>query len=192
MKKYYLSIPDNYRKHKDAILRNRLRKYIPIFVGIGGVVLLFGLYFGIVSWAESPRHALDFFWQDRWLVIPILLGFGTQVGLYSVLKLQLYLPSSFISPTQKTSSGAASATMGAGGTTSTLAMIACCAHHAADVLPILGFTAATTFLAQYRTAFMVVGLVSNLIGIAVILRTLSRARNHAVQMQTAFIVTEGR
>jgi len=173
-------------------LRNRFRKYIPVFVGIGGALLLFGLYFGIVSWAESPRHALDFFWQDRWLVIPILLGFGIQVGLYSVLKMQLYLPGLINGPAQKASSGAPAATMGAGGTTSTLAMVACCAHHAADVLPILGLTAAATFLAQYRTAFMVVGLVSNLIGIAVILRTLLRARNHVVQMQTTSIVTEGK
>lgn len=171
-------------------MRNRFKKYIPVFVGMGGALLLFGLYFSIVSWAESPRHALDFFWQDRWLVIPILLGFGIQVGLYSVLKLQLYLPTLTINPTQQTSSGASTATMGAGGATSTVAMVACCAHHAADVLPILGLTAAATFLAQYRTVFMVAGLVSNLIGIAVILRTLSRARNHAVQMQTTSNVTE--
>lgn len=173
-------------------MRIQFRKYIPVFVGIGGALLLFGLYFGIVSWAESPRHALDFFWQDRWLVIPILLGFGIQVGLYSVLKLQLYLPNLTIDTAQRASGGAPAATMGAGGATSTIAMVACCAHHAADILPILGLTAAATFLAQYRTAFMVVGLVSNLIGIAVILGTLLRARNHAVQMQTTSIVTEGK
>lgn len=171
-------------------MRNRFRQYIPIFVGIGGALLLFGLYFGIVSWAESPRHALDFFWQDRWLVIPILLGFGIQASLYSVLKLQRCLPDRSIGPAPLTTSGAPAATMGAGGTTSTVAMVACCAHHAADVLPILGLTAAAAFLAQYRTAFMVAGLVSNLIGIAVILKTLLRARNHAFQMQTTSNVTE--
>ena len=173
-------------------MRIRFRKYIPFFVGIGGALLLFGLYFGIVSWAESPRHALDFFWQDRWLVIPIMLGFGIQVGLYSVLKLQVYLPNLTIDTAQRASGGAPAATMGAGGATSTIAMVACCAHHAADILPILGLTAAATFLAQYRTAFMVVGLVSNLIGIAVILGILLRARNHAVQMLTTSIVREGK
>ncbi|MHB1118970.1 MAG: hypothetical protein ACYC11_02805 [Bellilinea sp.] len=171
-------------------MRNLFRKYIPVFVGIGGALLLFGLYFGIVSWAESPRHALEFFWQDRWLVIPILLGFGIQAGLYSVLKLQLFLPNPSNDHIHQFTNGAPAATMGAGGTTSTVAMVACCAHHAADVLPILGLTAAATFLAEYRTAFMVVGLVSNIIGIAVILRTLMRARNHAVQMQMTSIVTE--
>ncbi|MHB0924036.1 MAG: hypothetical protein ACYC3H_08745 [Bellilinea sp.] len=173
-------------------MRNLFRKYIPVFVGIGGALLLFGLYFGIVSWAESPRHALEFFWQDRWLVIPILLGFGIQAGLYSVLKLQLFLPNPSNDHIHQFTNGAPAATMGAGGTTSTVAMVACCAHHAADVLPILGLTAAATFLAEYRTAFMVVGLVSNIIGIAVILRTLMRARNHAVQMQMTSNVTEGK
>src|SRR3989337_1220671 len=163
------------------ILRNRFRKYIPFLVGLGGALLLFGLYFGIVSWAESPRHALEFFWQDRLLVIPILLGFGIQVGLYSVLKLQLYLQNPSIGPAQKTSSGAPAATMGAGGTTSTVAMVACCAHHAADVLPVLGLTAAAAFLAEYQQAFMLLGLGTTLIGIIVMLVILYNARRTALQ-----------
>ena len=171
-------------------MRNRFRKYIPVFVGIGGALLLFGLYFGIVSWAESSRHALDYFWQDRWLVIPILLGFGIQVGLYTVLKMGLYLPEVKTEHILHPSSKAPATTMGAGGTTSTLAMVACCAHHAADVLPILGLTAAASFLAEYRTAFMAVGLISNLIGITVILNTIRRARNHALQMQIHPPLTE--
>jgi hypothetical protein len=72
--------------------------------------------------------------------------------------------------------------MGAGGTTSTIAMVACCVHHVSDVLPILGLTAAATFLAQYRIAFMLVGLGTTLIGIAVMLVILFRARRDAVRM----------
>ena len=33
--------------------------------------LLALLYFGLVSWAESPQHALDLFREDRWIVVPI-------------------------------------------------------------------------------------------------------------------------
>jgi len=72
--------------------------------------------------------------------------------------------------------------MGAGGTTSTVAMVACCAHHVTDVLPILGLTAAAAFLAQYRTAFMLVGLGMNLVGIAVMLVILVRERRKVVQL----------
>ncbi|MHB1449064.1 MAG: hypothetical protein ACYC6E_13045 [Bellilinea sp.] len=162
-------------------MKSRFRPFIPFGVGILGVIVLAGIYFGIVSWAESPQHALDLFWEDRWLVIPILMGFGIQAALYSVLKLRLYIPTYTNAQTQSTDSHAPAASMGAGGATSTVAMVACCAHHVTDVLPILGLTAAATFLAQYRTAFMAVGLGSNLIGIGVILVTIFRARRLVMQ-----------
>ena len=168
----------------------RFRNFIPLGVGILGVIFLAAIYFGIVSWAESPEHAVDLFWEDRWLVIPILLGFGIQAALYSVLKLRLYLPASSNTPEPGAANPAPAASMGAGGATSTVAMVACCAHHVADVLPILGLTAAATFLAEYRTVFMVVGLGSNLIGIGVILVILLRARKMALHMQSPVILTE--
>ncbi len=157
-------------------MRTRLRYLIPIGVGILGVAFLAAVYFGIVSWAESPEHALNLFWEDRRLVIPILLGFGVQAGLYSVLKLRLYMP---IASSAVRTSTAPAASMGAGGTTSTVAMVACCAHHVADVLPILGLTAAATFLAKYQTAFMIAGLITNSIGISVIAVTIYQARKKA-------------
>jgi hypothetical protein len=61
-------------------------------------------------------------------------------------------------------------------------MVACCAHHVADVLPILGLTAAATFLAQYRTAFMLVGLGTTLVGIGVMLGILYRERRKTLAM----------
>ena len=168
----------------------RFRNFIPLGVGILGVIFLAAIYFGIVSWAESPEHAVDLFWEDRWLVIPILLGFGIQVALYSVLKLRLYLPTLSNTPEPGAGSPAPAASMGAGGATSTVAMVACCAHHVADVLPILGLTAAATFLAEYRTAFMAAGLTSNLIGIAVIGVIILRARRMALRMLSPEILTE--
>ncbi len=66
--------------------------------------------------------------------------------------------------------------MGAGGATSTVAMVACCVHHVADALPILGLTAAATFLGKYQSVFLAVGLATNLIGIGVILRIILRDR----------------
>ncbi|HAL15185.1 MAG TPA: hypothetical protein DCP32_00080 [Anaerolineaceae bacterium] len=171
-------------------MNSRFRNFIPLGVGILGAIFLAAIYFGIVSWAESPEHAVDLFWEDRWLVIPILLGFGIQAALYSVLKLRLYLPASSNTPEPGAANPAPAASMGAGGATSTVAMVACCAHHAADVLPILGLTAAATFLAEYRTAFMAAGLASNLIGIVVIWVTILRARRMALHMQSPMILTE--
>jgi hypothetical protein len=158
------------------------RFLLPVAVGLMGAALLTGLYFGIVSWAESPQHAVKLFWQDRWIVLPIILGFGVQAGLYTILKKRLFVPVS--------SSGPSGPMMGAGGTTSTLAMVACCAHHVTDVLPVLGLTAAATFLAQYRIAFMLVGLGTTLVGIAVMLVILFREWRKAVKIMSTPPVLE--
>ena len=153
------------------------RVLLPLTTGLVGALFLTGLYFGIVSWAESPQHAVELFWDDRWIVLPIILGFGVQVGLYTILKMRLFVPVATIGPSGPM--------MGAGGTTSTIAMVACCAHHVADVLPILGLTAAATFLAQYRIAFMLVGLGTTLLGILIMLFILFKTRRKAIQMMAA-------
>ena len=154
-------------------LVNRKRILIPLAAGGLGSLVLTAVYFGLVSWAESPKHAVEFFWQDRWIVIPIILGFGVQAALYSILKLRLFLPVSF-----KSSTGAS---IGASGTTSTIAMAACCAHHVTDVLPILGLTVAATFLAKYRLAFMGIGLGMTLLGIGYMLFVIIRERRISIQ-----------
>lgn len=145
------------------------RRLWPLAAGLAGAVFLTGIYLGIVSLAESPAHALDLFWDDRPFVIPILLGFGTQVGLFTYLKLGLFVPVG----------AATGATTAAGGGVSTAAMVACCLHHAADVLPLVGLTAAATFLAEWKVPFMLVGLATNGLGIAVMLRQIIKARRHA-------------
>lgn len=145
----------------------------PLGAGLAGSIFLTAVYFGIVSWAESPQHAIDLFWEDRLIVIPIILGFGVQMGLYTILKKRLFVPVASVGP-----SGALT---GAGGATSTAAMVACCAHHVTDVLPILGLTAAATFLAEYQTLFMLVGLGTTMLGILVMLFILFRERRKALQ-----------
>lgn len=158
-------------------MSTKKRFLLPVAIGLIGAALLTSLYFGIVSWAESPQHAVELFWEDRWIVFPIILGFGVQAGLYTLLKLRLSLPITTIGPS--------GTMMGAGGTTSTVAMVACCAHHVTDVLPILGLTAAATFLAQYRIAFMLVGLGTTLIGILMMLFILFKERRKAIRMMSA-------
>ena len=148
----------------------------PVGTGMAGATMLTALYFGIVSWAESMQHAAKLFWQDRFIVIPIILGFGVQAALYTILKKRLFVPVATTGPSGKL--------IGTGGGTSTLAMVACCAHHVTDVLPILGLTAAAAFLAEYRVAFMLVGLSTTLLGIGVMLVILFRERRKAIQILT--------
>jgi ABC-type multidrug transport system permease subunit len=158
------------------------RILLPIGAGLAGAVFLTGLYLGLVSWAESPQHAVDFLWQDRWIVFPIILGFGVQTALYFILRKRLFVPVASVGP-----SGVMT---GASGATSTIAMAACCAHHVTDVLPILGLTAAATFLAEYRTAFMLVGLGTTVVGIAVMLVILFKEQRKAIVMSSLSTVLE--
>ena len=154
-----------------AIREARWYKYRqPILMGVVGALALFALYMTIVTLAQGWDHAIELFGQDAWLVIPIMAGFGTQVGLYTYLR-----------GVSRQKSRASKAMMGAGGGTSTAAMVACCAHHVADVLPILGLSAAAAFLAQWKVPFLAVGLLTNLIGIAIMLRALRLVQRHAAR-----------
>jgi copper chaperone CopZ len=137
------------------------------FLGMAGLMIL---YLGIVSLAEGWSHAVELLLEDAWLVGPIMAGFGVQVGLYTYLRTAI-----------RAAARGTSALAGAGGTTSTAAMVACCAHHLTDVLPLLGLSAAAAFLAEYRIPFMLVGLATNLTGIGVISLLILRQRRHLAE-----------
>lgn len=149
------------------------RLLLPLGTALLGIFFLTGLYFGIMSWAEGFQAARTLFWADRWFVIPIVVGFGVQAALYTILRFRLFVSTTAVGPS--------SALMGASGTTSTVAMVACCVHHVTDVLPILGLTAAATFLGQYRLTFMWVGLATTTLGIGFMLYTLYRERRKVLK-----------
>jgi hypothetical protein len=139
--------------------------------GLAAAMALLLLYVGIVGGASrSPGHVLELLATDWPFVAALAAGFGTQVGLYAYLR-----------GLTQAASAAAGATTGVGTGTSTVAMIACCAHHAADILPILGLSAvagAAGFLAEWRVPLMSLGIVMNLIGIALSVRLVRQARRH--------------
>jgi hypothetical protein len=120
-----------------------------------------GIYFGILTWAQGWDSALDIFLLNRWYVVTIWISFGIQSALYSVLRLRLFIPTTSTAPT--------AAVVGTSGGTSVTAMVACCLHHVTDVLPVLGLSAAATFLTRYQRPFMLASLGVNLVGILVML-----------------------
>ena len=144
------------------------RILIPLATFLLGSVFIASFYLGILTWAQGWDYASSQFARDRWYVIPIILGFGVQAALYSILRFRLFIPVA--------STGHAGSMMGASGGTSATAMVACCIHHVTDVLPILGLSAAASFLTRYQRPFMLTGLAMNLIGIGVMLFVLYRER----------------
>lgn len=144
------------------------RLLIPTTAFFMGSILIASFYIGILAWSQGWGYASSQFIRDRWYVIPIILGFGVQATLYSILRFRLFIP--------VTSTGHVGSMMGASGGTSATAMVACCIHHVTDVLPILGLSAAASFLTRYQRPFMLIGLAMNLIGIGVMLFVLHRER----------------
>ena len=144
------------------------RILIPLATFLLGSAFISLFYLGILTWAQGWDYASSQFMRDRLYVIPIILGFGVQAALYSILRFRLFIPVA--------STGYAGSMMGASGGTSATAMVACCIHHVTDVLPILGLSAAASFLTRYQRPFMLTGLAMNLIGIGVMLFVLYRER----------------
>jgi hypothetical protein len=126
-----------------------------------GLAAFYGLVVGLASgsWDHLTAQAR----QDWYFLAPILIGFGTQVTLLAELRHRHRLHH-------------VAAAGGAGAGASAAGMVACCAHHLADLLPLLGATGAAAFLIDYRVPFMLVGIGINTVGIALAARRLRPAR----------------
>jgi len=135
-----------------------------IVAGLIGSAALLAVYLLIISLAQGLEHAVGQLALDAAFVGLIAAGFGTQLGLFVELR----------AVDRRHRSGAAVTAAGTG--TSAAAMLACCAHHLVDLLPIVGLSAAAVFLNAYRTPLFLVGIGMNVIGIVVIARQLQRAR----------------
>ncbi len=151
------------------------RYLIPITAFLLSSTLIGGIYFGLLTWAQGWNSALSLFESNRGYVIPIWISFGIQAALYSILRFRLFIPT--------TSTAHTGAVMGTSGGTSITAMVACCLHHVTDVLPVLGLSAAATFLTRYQRPFMLVSLGMNILGILVMLFILDRERRKIQPVQ---------
>ena len=144
-----------------------------IATGLIGASILLGLYLAIISLAQGVDHAFSQLASDAGFVGLIAAGFGTQVALFAELR------------AVDRHHRAAAAVTAAGTGTSTAAMLACCAHHLVDLLPLVGLSAAAVFLNAYRTPLFLVGIGMNVIGIVVIARQLQRARRACAVVDAA-------
>lgn len=131
--------------------------------GVLAGVLLLAVYAGIVAAANSLQHAAAEFLRLWYWMGPIIMGFALQVGLFA------YARGATRGGHEAHGRGVA-----ASGGASTLSMVACCAHHITDILPVIGFAGAVTVLASYQDLFLLLGVLSNLVGVVYILGLLRR------------------
>ena len=127
----------------------------PLIFGLLAALGLLAFYLGTITLAQGWGHATEQLSIDAWFVGAIMAGFGTQVGLYTYLR-GMHL---------RATAGGVAASTG----TSTVAMLACCAHHLTEVFAVFGLSGAAIFLNAYKTPLLWLGIAMNLFGIVYLL-----------------------
>ena len=136
----------------------------PLIYGILSGIALLMFYFLLMTITSSYSNAVEQFIDMWYLLIILIIGFGAQIGLYTYVMNWHYI------------NNETKASVGVSTGISTTSMIACCAHHLTDVLPVIGFSAAALFLSKYQSAFIFVGIISNIIGILLMLRVIKKKK----------------
>ena len=121
-----------------------------ILAGIG--LLLF--YLIIVSIFQGIEFAFLNLRSLWYLVFPLAIGFGTQIGLYTSIKHTAQL----------------TGTVAGTGSISGGSMVACCSHFLLQMIPIAGISGLSLFLVKYQAWFLIIGILSNAFGIIVMLK----------------------
>lgn len=138
-------------------------KTLSIVLGLAAAAGLFLLYSLTMRFLAGSWDAVWWQFRELWyLMAPLIAGFGVQIGLFSYIK---FLSHSANNKIMITSSA-----------TSTVSMIACCAHHATDVIPILGLSALSLWLVNFQKPLLILGIVSNLAGSIYLLKQLTRLK----------------
>ncbi len=134
-----------------------------MLIGIGAATLLIMVYLGLITLAQDFTHALKQTAELWYWVLALAGGFGIQAGLFS-----------FIRHGMSERRAATTGSVAASGSVSAGSMAACCAHHLSDVLPLFGLSGIAIFLVDYQLFFIILGVLSNIVGITIMLETIQR------------------
>src|SRR3989339_1163241 len=128
----------------------------PILYGTIASTILLGVYFAVLTLVSGWSFAQSQFADFWYFIISLVVGFGIQIALYQYIKGLVH------------SGQGMGKVVGVSGTTSTAAMISCCAHYLVNLVPILGVTGLATFVSQYQIKIFWVGLAFNIFGVVFI------------------------
>ncbi len=110
-------------------------------------------YILIVSIFQGVDFAIYSFSSLKFWLIPLIVGFGTQIGLYTSIRHTAQL----------------NGMVATSGTISGGSMVACCSHFVLNLIPIAGASALAVFLVAYQKWFLGFGIISNIVGISLLL-----------------------
>lgn len=125
-----------------------------IFYGVLAASGILFFYITVLTIFRSFDFAISEFRSLWYWIIPLVVGFGTQIGLYTSILHTARL----------------NAEIATSGTVSGGSMIACCSHFLLNAIPMLGFSGLATFLMDYQKWFFGAGILANIVGITVLVR----------------------
>lgn len=124
---------------------------LPIVSGIVSAIVLLAFYGITLMLLNGLSGAVEEARALWWLIVPLAIAFGTQVGMYIALK--------------RRARAKAALPLAGGGASAGVSMIACCVHHATDTLPFLGMSTVGFFLIRFQKPLLVISLAINIVGI---------------------------
>ena len=140
----------------------------PVGFGALAFAALLAVYFGVLTLVSGWSFTVNQFAEFWYYIVPLAAGFGLQVALFLRLR-------EVVSRAKD-----AGTVLAASGTTSTAALVSCCAHYLVNVAPVIGATGLVAFAAQFQVELFWVGLAFNVAGIAYVGNKLLQAtRAHA-------------
>lgn len=140
----------------------------PALAGIAASALLLAVYFAALTLVSGWEFTAGEFSRYWYFILALAAGFGLQVALFARLRTLV--------GKSKDSGGV----IAASGTTSTAAMVSCCAHYLVNVAPVLGATGLVAFAAQFQVELFWVGLAFSAAGVAFVAnRVLAAEKEHA-------------
>ena len=139
-----------------------------ILAGLTAVLALLAVYFGLLTLVSDWQFTREQFAEFWPYILTLAGGFGVQIALYFYLR---HLVSG---------AHAHGKVVAASGTASTAAMVSCCTHYLANLLPILGATGLAALVAQYQVELFWVGIAFNAAGIVYVsTKVASASKEHA-------------
>lgn len=145
------------------------RTHRAVLLGAAATALLLAIYFGALTLVSGWEFTTGEFARYWYFILPLAAGFGLQVGLFTRLR------------TLVGASGQSGTVVAASGTTSTAAMVSCCAHYLVNVAPVLGATGLVAVAAQFQVEFFWIGLLFSVAGIAFVWSRVRRAEKEHAQ-----------
>jgi copper chaperone CopZ len=145
--------------------------------GAAAAVAVIGFYLGLITLTSGWSAAVYQFNHNAGWIIALAAGLSLQVGLFTRIRAAM---------TGMPVKGAGKGIAASGGM-SGVAMALCCSHYLATVLPAIGLpflSGAVAGLAQYQMIFFIIGVISNILGIAYMLRL--GVKNGLVRVSAAY------